>query len=101
MSAVIAVNIKDLSKLRVLADDLHYEMSKAKHINVIENARKEAYKALSGYNESYVISGANAVLKLCDELEAARNRACNDLATEVHGLGKVISGYQELERSFT
>ena len=52
------------------------------------------------FNQSYVRSDANAVLRVCTELEAARNRACADLRTEIYGLGKVIDGYLDLERSF-
>ena len=64
-----------------------------------EKARKEANMALNRYSQSYLRSDANAVLKLCAELETARSRACADLRTEIFGLEKAINGYLDLERS--
>ena len=96
----IAVNIKDLKKLKKSAEDLLNEICAAKHTNAIAQARSEAKRALSQYSQSYVRSDANAVLRACDELEIARNRACADLRTEIYGLGKVIDGYLNLESSF-
>ena len=100
MNAKIAVNLKNLKKQKESAEYLLEEMCKHKHVNVISSARAEANMALRQYTESYVISYANMVLKLCDELETVRNRAYNGLHTEIEGLGKVINGYLELESSF-
>ena len=100
MNPIVSVNIKDLKKLKQLAEDLLYEMSRPNHVNVIADARAEAYNALNQYTESYVRINANAVLKYCDELETVRNWACADLRTEIEGLNKVIDGYLELEHSF-
>jgi hypothetical protein len=94
-SGKIAVNLADLRKVKLLAEDMHREITM--RVKITEKVRAVANNAMKNHSQSYVWASARAVLAKCDELESATRRAADSLLAMSRGLGIAIERYAKLE----